>query len=277
MKKQRFMSSRVSKALQHLLVLSSLTLGLGGCGQKALQKSSDDASITGKQQAKSATGLALSLPANLPVQINQVNVTLTEYQMALGVPCSINPVTGVEDCPKLPPPWTKIYKFTTKDKAIAITDLVPTDYNITVDLLDSVTNKVYEHGEGLVTIEAAKTANANISLANVSANTGELVITLDQNQGGTTAIPGGSSSTPPSTNAGIPPSTTGSGTPGSGICQPVGSQPSCVQSGGTYSWKTIKPSGSNFCGEELAKGSKIVDSVSCFGLAFQQVTNLHGG
>lgn len=98
--------------------------------------------------------------------------------MLIGAPCFFDLKTQKSDCPKQPTPWTKTYTFSTKDKALAINDLAPKGYAISVDLLDSKTGKVYEHGEGFVTIQSDRTAQAHVSLTNVSGDNGNLVITL---------------------------------------------------------------------------------------------------
>ena len=272
MKHEKLNVSGIKKTLHYSLMLSLLGFSLVGCGEKDAHKGGTSTSAPSEEPAKAATGLALSLPANLPAQVDQVKVTLTEYQLAIGAPdanggpCILGTIGHPSGCGILPPstvssPWTKTYTFSTKDKTIAISNLEPKTYNISVDLLAAATKKVYEHGAGTVRIEVGKTATANISLVNVSGDTGDLVIHLDQNNGDN--IPGISGGS-------VTANGSGSATllnnilPGAGsICNQVGFDQSCVQTGNSYSWKLIRPSGTKWCGEDLAKDSKIVDSKLC--------------
>jgi len=65
-----------------------------------------------------------------------------------------------------------------KDGSIALNDLDPGNYRIAIDLINSETGKVYQHGEGKVVIQTGKTAKAEISMSPVADKTGNLKIVL---------------------------------------------------------------------------------------------------
>ena len=162
---------------------TTLTLILAGCGQIHSSKGSGNSAgtspvSTDNVSQKQTSSLALQLPGSVPAQVDQVKVTLTELQLAVGAPCSVDMNTGKESCPSLPPPWTKTYTFSTKDQTPKIDDLKPLSYHIAIDLLNAKSGKVYEHGDASVIIESNKTATAHIALSNVSSDNGSLTITI---------------------------------------------------------------------------------------------------
>ena len=162
---------------------TTLTLILAGCGQIHSSKGSGNSAgtspvSTDNVSQKQTSSLALQLPGSVPAQVDQVKVTLTELQLAVGAPCSVDMNTGKESCPSLPPPWTKTYTFSTKDQTLKIDDLKPLSYHIAIDLLNAKSGKVYEHGDASVIIESNKTATAHIALSNVSSDNGSLTITI---------------------------------------------------------------------------------------------------
>ena len=72
------------------------------------------------------------------------------------------------------------YSFPATDNEIKIDDLEVGTYQITIDLTDSDTGKVVEHGEGIVIVEAGKQAVAHIKMSPVPETTGSLLIILDR-------------------------------------------------------------------------------------------------
>ena len=72
------------------------------------------------------------------------------------------------------------YSFPATNKEIKIDDLEVGTYQITIDLTDSKSGKVLEHGEGVVIIEAGKQAVAHIKMNPVPETTGSLLIVLDR-------------------------------------------------------------------------------------------------
>jgi hypothetical protein len=72
------------------------------------------------------------------------------------------------------------YSFPVTDKEIKIDDLDVGTYQIMIDLTDSDTGKVVEHGEGIVIVEAGKQAVAHIKMSPVPETTGSLLIILDR-------------------------------------------------------------------------------------------------
>ena len=72
------------------------------------------------------------------------------------------------------------YSFPASDKEIMIESLDVGTYQITIDLTDSETGKVVEHGEGIVIVEAGKQAVAHIQMSPVPETTGSLLIILDR-------------------------------------------------------------------------------------------------
>jgi hypothetical protein len=72
------------------------------------------------------------------------------------------------------------YSFPVTDKEIKIDNLDVGTYQITIDLTDSDTGRVVEHGEGIVIVEAGKQAVAHIKMSPVPETTGSLLIILDR-------------------------------------------------------------------------------------------------
>ncbi len=128
------------------------------------------------------TGLSLLLPSDLPSWLDTVQVTLYQIDAVpgdcqsvssdgklLGRPCLLGAASS-----------TTPSNFPLNGKPIKINDLKAGKYGISVTILNAKTGRVYSQGEGTVTIQAGKTATANITMRQVSDGTGGLVIVLEE-------------------------------------------------------------------------------------------------
>jgi hypothetical protein len=183
--------------------------------------------------------LALTLPATLPPEVNQVKVALTEIQLQPAMPCWIDQ-SGASNCPQLPPPWSKTYTFSAKEPSLPIYDLSPRQYAIVIDLVNSGTGKSYLHGEGSVLIQEGKTVRAHVNLSPTQDTNGGLVIVLDGEGGGTTSLD-----------------------PSAAVCTKEARMPSCIRSGGGYKVQAFAKD--ETCEWQPSK-VEVVDNSLCQGL-----------
>jgi len=185
------------------IIFGALSLSHMGCGLQNQTK--DSAAQNSTDQSKNLTdtaSLALSLPTDLPANVDKVEVSLsrlgagtfngtanisqtsaaTSTSLALGVDMSndvdlpkciiVTDQNGSEiNC--LPtqsgsgPQTASTKSYPINREPIKFTDLKAGEYFITVTFLSSATGSIYSRGEGRATVQAGKVVTAQISMTKV--------------------------------------------------------------------------------------------------------------
>ena len=204
-------SNKSSQKFSGLIGVTAIALCLAACGgEQSLKGDSGSAQANQANSVRSTSngnsGLALQLPESLPKGVDTVVVNLTSDSCysndPFGVMFGAKGTKGLSNELSLADrkketnanvasnstdtgvfcanDWEFSLKdpSSAKDGSIALNDLEPGNYSISIALINGKTGKVYEQGAGKVVIQTGKTAKAEISMSRVVDKTGNLKIVL---------------------------------------------------------------------------------------------------